>query len=167
MRRQLDHQEVNFNFEGAGGIVILDKLRTPDNIGMIIRLCVAFEMKKMIIITDVHSPPKHRIANISRLGTREILIEYKEDVVEVLNELKDLEHQIIGIELTSDSVNISEYDVKNNDKYALIFGNERVGVSNEALQLCDICLHIPISSKISSLNVSMAAAIAVQHFRKK
>lgn len=165
MRRQLNHQEVNFKFQGQGGIVILDKLRTPDNIGMIVRLCVAFELDKVVIITDVHSPPKHRIANISRLGTRKIEIEYNEDVVGVLKKLKDSNFRIIGIELTNDSIDLSEYLVTTQLKNVLIFGNERVGISEEALQLCDVCLHIPISSKISSLNVAMAAAIAVQHFR--
>ena len=165
MRRQLNHQEVNFKFQSQGGIVILDKLRTPENIGMIVRLCVAFELDKVIIITDEHSPPKHRIANISRLATREIKIEYNEDVVSVINKLKDSNNRIIGIELTNDSTDLSEYLVNNPNKNVLVFGNERVGISEEALQLCDVCLHIPISTKISSLNVAMAAAIAVQHFR--
>lgn len=166
MRKQLIHQEIKTDLKKSEGIIILDKLRTPENIGMIIRLGVAFAMSKIIIIEDKHSPGEKRIARISRSGIHKIETIYNSDIREIVGSLKNKNYKIIGIEITNDSQSISNYNFQKGEKFVLIFGNERNGISAETLNFCDICLHIPVSDTMSSLNVAMAAAIAIHSFTK-
>lgn len=133
---------------------------------MIIRLCVAFAINKVIIAEDTYSPGKKSISRISRSGIHLIETVYTADTVKTITSLKEENYRIIGIEITDDSQDIAEYIPPKDEKFVLVFGNEQRGISGETLDLCDLCLHISITNAMSSLNVAMAAAIAIHSFKR-
>ena len=74
---------------------------------------------------------------------------------------------IIGIEQTSDSISLNNFEVEVDKAYILIFGNEVNGISESVLQCVDYCIEIPQRGTKHSINVSVAAGIVTWHFAKR
>lgn len=164
MRNQLEFSEVSFRNVTHENILILDTLRTPGNIGMLLRSAVAFGFKKVINISEQADLISVRVKKSARSAFNHIEIIQKQDIVSEILDLKEEGYTIIGIELTNDSIPINEYTPDVKTKYAFILGNERNGINCEALRQCDLCLHIKINPALSSINVANAGAIAMYQF---
>ncbi len=164
LRIQLEFPDVTFNNITHENVLILDSLRTPGNIGMLLRSAVAFGFKKVIHIGDDEIIISTKVKKSARSAFDALDIIQKNNIEEEISNLKVSGYTVVGIELTNDSLNITDYVQDINTKYAFILGNERNGISSEALQLCDFCLHININPQLSSINVANAGAIVMFHF---
>ena len=142
-------------------IIILDNLRSLNNIGSIFRTCDSFNIEKVILCGICGTPP-HREINKTALGATEFVNwEYHKSATKVIDNLKKDNYQIISIEQTKDSTDLNSFFLKKKEKIAFVFGNEVKGVSNEILSISDNCLKIPQFGKKKSMNVSVCVGIVL------
>lgn len=140
-------------------IVILDNLRSLNNIGSIFRTCDALKIKKLFLCGICGSPPNREI-NKTALGSTDFVDwEYKKNILDVIKKLKDDNYKIISIEQTKKSVELNNFKVSKNDKVAFIFGNEVKGVSFDAINSSDLVIKIPQFGKKKSMNVSVCVGV--------
>jgi len=147
-------------------VIILDSVRSMHNVGAIFRTGDAFLIEKVVLCGITPQPP-HREIHKSALGaTESVDWIYEQDINIAIDKLKKENFNIIGIEQTSDSQMISGFEIKSDEKYALILGNEVEGISDEALPNVDVFLEIPQLGTKHSLNVSVCGGIVIWEFAK-
>lgn len=146
--------------------VVLDNVRSRHNIGSAFRTSDAFRAERIILCGISSTPPSPEIHK-SALGA-EFSVEwsYRESTVEAIKELKAAGYTVIGVEQTENSVSSDRFlngdmKLKREKKYAVIFGNEVHGISQDAVDLCDLTLEIPQWGTKHSLNVSVAIGIVL------
>jgi 23S rRNA (guanosine2251-2'-O)-methyltransferase len=148
-------------------IVVLDDIRSMHNVGSVFRTADAFVLEKIILCGFTPKPPHREIQKTALGATETVPWEAKDDIKEALTQLREAEYQIIGVEQTHNSTSLPEYNVDSQKKYAIVLGNEVEGVSDTALEQCHAVLEIPQSGTKHSLNISVAAGIALWHFYKE
>jgi 23S rRNA (guanosine2251-2'-O)-methyltransferase len=148
-------------------IVILDNVRSMHNIGSIFRTSDGFSIEK-IILCGITAQPSHREIEKTALGaTQSVDWVYFEDITDAINSLKKDEYQIIAIEQAENSIMLNHFIPDKTAKYALIFGNEVNGVSDEAMNLIDSCIEIPQFGTKHSFNIVVSAGIVLWDFFAK
>lgn len=148
-------------------VVILDNVRSMHNIGSIFRTSDGFAIEKIYLCGITAQPPHREIEKTALGATQSIEWAYSADVCDTINELKLDGYTIIAIEQAENSTMLNNYDPNNSMKYALIFGNEVNGVSDEAMNLIDICLEIPQFGTKHSFNIVVSAGIVLWDFFAK
>ena len=147
-------------------IVLLDNVRSGLNVGSVFRSSDAFAIEK-IILTGITPCPPHREINKTAIGaTTSVEWAYHEDATEALKSLKDEGYKLIGIEQTDESSALSSFKVDSHEQYALIFGNEVSGISENLLPFLDDAVEIAQYGTKHSLNVSVCAGIVLWTFTK-
>ena len=146
--------------------VILDNVRSRHNIGSAFRTSDAFRAERIVLCGISSTPPSPEFHK-SALGA-EFSVDwcYRESTVEAVRELKEAGCTVIGVEQTENSISTDrflngELSLEKDKKYAVIFGNEVHGISQEAVDLCDYTLEIPQWGTKHSLNVSVAIGIVL------
>lgn len=154
-------------------ILVLHNIRSCHNVGSLLRSADGFGVKTVYFsgITPypkIHDDPRlpHLKSKISKqisktaLGaekTLEILV--FEDLSEVTKKLKSEGFTIAAIEQSTTSVRLPDFSPP--DKLALVLGNEIDGLPKQEIELCDVCLEIPMHGNKESFNVSVAGAVAL------
>lgn len=146
--------------------VVLDNVRSMHNVGAVFRTADAFLIEKIVLCGITPQPPHREIHKAALGATESVDWMYAKDITEALGNLKSTNHQIIGIEQTSNSEIITDCQIMDEAKYALVLGNEVEGLSDEALHLYDRFLEIPQLGTKHSLNVSVCAGIVMWEFFK-
>lgn len=142
-------------------IVVLDDIRSLHNIGSVFRTSDAFLIEKIYLCGITAVPPNKEIHKTALGATETVTWEYAKDVLEVITKLKEEKVKIYSIEQTEKAVMLNDFTVANNEKYALIFGNEVKGVSQEAINESDGVIEIPQVGSKHSLNISVSAGIVI------
>ena len=146
--------------------VVLDNVRSLNNIGSVFRTSDAFRVEH-IALCGITATPPHREIHKTALGAEEsVEWSYHEDTVECVQGLKERGYRIYAVELAHDSLKLGTDRVAIDKPIALVFGNELDGVQESVMELCDGFLEIPQSGTKHSLNVSCAAAIAIWELYK-
>ena len=147
--------------------VVLDNVRSLNNIGSIFRTADAFGVEH-IALCGITATPPHREIHKTALGAEETVewSHYKE-TVECVEEMKLRGYVVYAVELAHDSIKLGGGRIAIDHPVALVFGNEIDGVQEEVMELCDGALEIPQYGTKHSLNVSCAAAIAIWEISKK
>lgn len=140
--------------------LILENLRSLHNVGSIFRTADGAGFDTVYLTGYTGTPPDRRIEKVS-LGAEDF-IEWKqvEDPVECVEQLKADGFHILALEQTSTSQDLMNFKTPDQD-FALILGNEVEGISPELINLADTCLEIPMRGQKGSLNVSIAAGVAM------
>jgi len=139
--------------------IVLDNIRSLHNVGSAFRTADAFRFEK-IFLTGITGVPPHREIHKTALGaTESVPWEYAEQVGDAVKRLKDSGYTIVVIEQTTESVALNTFTADPARKYALVFGNEVNGVSDEAIALADMALEIPQGGTKHSLNISVCVGI--------
>ena len=146
-------------------IVVLDHIQDTNNFGAITRSAAAFDFNIVCI-------PKKRSVNITERtfavssgGIENVNIVFYNSIFSLIKKLKSLDYWTVGLEMDTEE-DIS--NIKFNDqKVALFIGSEESGLSNEIQKKLDIISKINMNNKMESLNASVAAGIAMNHFFKK
>lgn len=142
-------------------IVLLDNIRSAYNVGSIFRTADAF-LIEAIFICGYTPPPTHRSVHKTALGAVETVDWLQFDKIEdAINQLKENDYKVYAIEQAEQSIALDKIQSSTQNKIAIIFGNEVVGVQDEAMQICDGCIEIPQHGMKHSLNVSVAAGIVL------
>lgn len=147
--------------------VVLDNVRSQNNIGSVFRTADAFRVEH-IALCGICSTPPHREIHKTALGAEEsVAWSYHEDTVACVRELKQQGYRVYAVELAHDSLKLDQDAVATDKPIALVLGNEIEGVQEEVISLCDGCLEIPQYGTKHSLNVSCAAAIVIWEMYKQ
>ena len=146
-------------------VLILENIRSVENTASIFRTADGFKVSKIILVGTTPAPldrfgrKRQDFAKVS-LGAEDMVSwEYQKEIESVIGELKEQGFQIIALEQTSYSKDLKS--LPKPDKFAVIVGNEITGVSKEALEASDVVAEIPMMGSKESLNVSVAAGVAL------
>jgi 23S rRNA (guanosine2251-2'-O)-methyltransferase len=144
--------------------VVLDNVRSMNNIGSIFRTSDGFAVEQ-ICLCGITAQPPHRDIEKTALGaTQSIAWAYYETPVEAIEQLRKDGYKIIAIEQAENSLMLNTFIPQKTEKYALIFGNEVNGVSDEAMELIDVCIEIPQFGTKHSFNIVVSAGIVLWDF---
>lgn len=148
-------------------IIILDDIRSLHNIGSVFRTADAFLVEKIYLCGITATPPNKEIHKTALGATDTVAWEYEKDVLTVVENLKKEKVKVFAIEQVENSKMLNDFEIHENEKYALIFGNEVKGVAQEAIVMADGVIEIPQLGTKHSLNVSVSAGIVVWDLFKK
>lgn len=142
-------------------IIILDDIRSLHNIGSVFRTADAFLIEKIYLCGITATPPNKEIHKTALGATDTVAWEYAKNVLEVIDTLQKENISVLAIEQVENSISLQEFEPKSGQKYALVFGNEVKGVSQEAIKKCEGTIEIPQLGTKHSLNISVSAGIVV------
>jgi len=166
--RKLTNEELNRKsiqeFKSSGKspfIIILDNVRSLNNIGSIFRSADAF-LVEAIWLCGITATPPHREIHKSALGaTESVDWKYYDSAVSAARELKDKGYILVSVEQTEGSVSLDRFFPEPGKRYALVFGHEIKGVSEEIVGMSDVCVEIPQYGTKHSFNVAVSAGIVL------
>ncbi len=144
-------------------VIILDNIRSLNNIGSFFRTADAFRINEIILCGITATPPHREIHKTALGATESVSWRYFEDIVDAIRDLKDKGYFIIAIEQTDDKIFLNDFNPSDYNKIAFIFGNEIKGVSDEVLELLDLSIEIPQYGTKHSLNVSVSGGLVLWH----
>ncbi len=147
--------------------VVLDSVRSMHNIGSVFRTSDGFAVEQIILCGITAQPPHREIEKTALGATQSVSWVYFSTVKEALQKLREDGYQIIAIEQAENSISLNNFQPKNKEKYALIFGNEVNGVSDEAMEMIDACIEIPQFGTKHSFNIVVSAGIVLWDFFAK
>ena len=147
--------------------IVLDDIRSLHNIGSVFRTADAFLIEKIVLCGITATPPNKEIHKTALGATETVAWKHHSDVLKVIKNLKKEGVIVLAIEQVESAVFLQDFEIDSEKKYALIFGNEVFGVSQEAVALCDGCIEIPQLGTKHSLNISVSAGIVVWDLFKK
>ena len=142
-------------------VIVLDNIRSMMNTGAVFRTADAFLLEGIYLCGFTATPPHREIHKTALGATESVAWQYFERTVDAVALLKKEGYVVLALEQTTQSIHLQEFHPEKDRKYAVVFGNEVKGVSNEVLALCDLCLEIPQFGTKHSLNVSVTAGIVV------
>ncbi|PIR53683.1 RNA methyltransferase [Candidatus Peregrinibacteria bacterium CG10_big_fil_rev_8_21_14_0_10_42_8] len=145
-------------------VLLAHNIRSLWNVGSFFRTSDAFCVEKIFLTGYTATPPRREISKTA-IGAEEwIKWEYQEDPTLLIKTLKNDGWTILALEITDQAQSIHEYSPS--AKTCLVLGHEVTGVPSDILALCDSTVMIPMMGKKESLNVSVAAGIALSHLKK-
>ena len=100
-------------------------------------------------------------------ATETVSWEYSENVLEVIEKLKSEGVKVYAIEQVESAIFLQDFEIENDQKYALVFGNEVFGVAQKAVEICNGTIEIPQLGTKHSLNIAVSAGIVIWDFFKK
>ncbi|MFN4300194.1 MAG: RNA methyltransferase [Thermaurantimonas sp.] len=146
--------------------IVLDSVRSMHNVGSIFRIADAYRIEKILLCGTTPTPPHREIHKTALGATESVTWAYIPDILHAIRILKEEDYNLIAVEQATDS--ITPADLPNlcaqYQKFALIFGHEVLGVSQEAIDRCDYCLELPQYGTKHSLNISVCAGIVIYEF---
>jgi 23S rRNA (guanosine2251-2'-O)-methyltransferase len=148
-------------------VVILDDIRSLNNIGSFFRTADAFNISKIYLCGITACPPNKDIHKTALGATETITWEYRNSTLEACEELKKEGFTLCSIEQTEKTTFLQNIHELSGDKFALVFGNEVNGVNQEVVNASDYVIEIPQFGTKHSLNVSVCAGVVMWEFCKK
>ncbi|MDO5972174.1 RNA methyltransferase [Flavivirga aquimarina] len=142
-------------------IIILDNIRSLNNIGSVFRTSDAFLIEK-IYLCGITATPPHKDIHKTALGSTDTVDwEYIENTMDLVEKLKTENIKICSIEQAENATMLNNFKIEPNTKYALVFGNEVKGVSQEVVSTSDTVIEIPQFGTKHSLNISVSCGVVV------
>lgn len=148
-------------------IVVLDNIRSLNNVGSVFRSSDAFKLEKIYLCGVTATPPNAEIHKTALGAEDSMEWEYVEDTKAVVAKLKQEGYKIFAVEQVQNSIMLDRVELDKTNKYVLILGNEVKGVQQEVVDMCDFAVEIPQFGTKHSLNVSVAGGIVIWEFFKK
>jgi tRNA G18 (ribose-2'-O)-methylase SpoU len=142
-------------------ILILDDVRSLHNIGSVFRTADAFLIEKIYLCGITATPPNKEIHKTALGATDTVAWEYVANVLDVIQKLQAQAVEVYAVEQVEGAVFLQDFAVKQQQKYALVFGNEVFGVNQTAVSLSDGCIEIPQLGTKHSLNISVSTGIVI------
>lgn len=148
-------------------IVVLDNIRSLNNIGSIFRTCDGFRLEA-VYLCGISAQPPHRDIQKTALGaTESVPWKYFEKTVDAIHFLKSKNYQVYAVEQAEGSLKLGDFIPDFSKKTALIFGNEVKGVQQEAIDISDACIEIPQQGTKHSFNISISVGIVLWEMSQK
>ncbi len=149
--------KLDYSEKQDGPIIVTYKLKSPENMGHIIRLASNFGCRKIVFIGNKDEVRASKIKKVAGAAFSQVdWAFYSEE-----NWLEEIpgDYSLVGIETDKSSKNLAESKLP--EKMAVFLGNEIHGIPVELLKKCESVFHIPMLGKIKSMNVSHACSVAI------
>ncbi len=166
--RKLDNNELNRlsisefkNSKKTPIIVVLDDVRSLNNIGSVFRTSDAFLIEKIYLCGITGIPPNKEINKTALGSTDTVAWEYSDNILNVIATLKENNCKVFAIEQVENAIFLDSFAVESATTYALVFGNEVFGVNQNVIEQCDGTIEIPQLGTKHSLNIAVSAGIVI------
>jgi tRNA G18 (ribose-2'-O)-methylase SpoU len=148
-------------------VVILDNIRSLNNIGSVFRTSDAFAIES-VALCGITAQPPHREINKTALGaTDSVEWNYYPETSEAINDFRNRGYKISSIEQAENSISLERFKISKEDRIAIIMGHEVNGVSQEAIDLSDGVIEIPQDGTKHSLNISVSPGVVLWDISSK
>lgn len=142
-------------------LIILDNIRSLNNIGSVFRTSDAFLIEK-IYLCGITATPPHKDIHKTALGSTETVAwEYVENTLELVNRLKTNGVKVCSIEQAENATMLNDFTPQQQTTYALVFGNEVKGVAQDVVSASDLVIEIPQYGTKHSLNISVSVGVVI------
>jgi tRNA G18 (ribose-2'-O)-methylase SpoU len=148
-------------------VVVLDNVRSMNNIGSVFRTSDAFRIESIALCGITATPPNKEIHKTALGATESVEWRYFNRTSDALDEYRKKGYLICSIEQTEGSVMLESFPISTKERYLLVFGHEIRGVDQDVVRMSDHCLEIPQYGTKHSLNISVSAGIVVWEFFRK
>ncbi|TDQ28733.1 RNA methyltransferase [Tenacibaculum caenipelagi] len=142
-------------------IVVLDNIRSLNNIGSVFRTSDAFLIEKIYLCGITATPPNKEIHKTALGATESVDWEYIENTIDLVKKLQTENVKVLSIEQAENSTMLDTFTPETNQKYAVVFGNEVKGVQQEVVSSSDMCIEIPQVGTKHSLNISVSCGVVL------
>ncbi|WP_323788456.1 RNA methyltransferase [Psychroserpens sp.] len=142
-------------------IIILDNIRSLNNIGSVFRTSDAFLIEKVYLCGITATPPHNDIRKTALGSTESVAWEYVENTLELVETLKAEGTTIISIEQAERAIMLNDFQPESKQTYALVFGNEVKGVAQDVVDASNLVIEIPQFGTKHSLNISVSCGVVV------
>lgn len=173
-RRKLNVEELNRisieEFQEAEKIplvVVLDNVRSQNNIGSVFRTSDAFRVQEIVLCGITATPPNAEIHKTALGAEDSVKWRYLEETSEAIRQLKADGYTVFSVEQTENSLSLETIRLDKTQKYAVVLGHEVHGVQQQVIDVSDGCIEIPQYGTKHSLNVSVTAGIVIWDFFKQ
>lgn len=141
--------------------VVLDNVRSMNNVGSVFRSSDAFRVEKIMLCGITPTPP-HREINKTALGaTDTVPWDYCNDTLQAVQRLKAQGYLVYAVEQTKDSIKLQDFTLANQSPIAIIFGNEVDGVDQKVIDICHGVIEIEQWGTKHSLNIAVTCGIVL------
>jgi tRNA G18 (ribose-2'-O)-methylase SpoU len=141
--------------------VILDNIRSCNNIGSVFRTSDALLIEKVILCGITATPPNKDIHKTALDAEKSVPWEYFEETEDAVHRLKENGYRVFAVEQVENSISLPDFTPKKDQKLALVFGNEVKGVQQSVVNSCDGAIEIPQYGTKHSFNISVSAGIVL------
>ena len=168
MHRKLQNEELNRisteEFKQAAKlpvVIILDNIRSQNNVGSVFRTSDAFRIEK-IFLCGITSTPENREVHKTALGAEDAVAwEYVKETRDIVDRLKEEGYRIFSVEQAENTLSLEDLSITLDEKYALVFGNEVKGVQQDIIDRSHACVEIPQFGTKHSFNISVTVGIVL------
>ncbi len=145
-------------------VVVLDNVRSAQNIGAFFRTGDAFAIERVCLCGITATPPSREIHKSSLGAEFTVAWQHFASTTECLQQLRTEGYTLVAIEQVEGASMLDEFAIAEGSRYALVFGNEVMGVAQEAVDMCDTAIEIPQLGTKHSLNVSVSGGVVLWRF---
>lgn len=148
-------------------IVVLDNIRSLNNVGSVFRTSDAFLVEAIYPCGITATPPNPEIHKTALGAEHSVTWQYFEDTVDAVKQLQENDYTVFAVEQVENSVMLDNLQLDSEKKYAIVMGNEVKGVQQTVVDACNGCIEIPQYGTKHSLNVSVTTGIVIWDFFKQ
>ena len=148
-------------------VLVLDNIRSQNNIGSIFRTADAFRLESIYLCGITATPPHREIHKTALGATESVDWRYFPSTLEAISELKARNYKVLAIEQTHKGTLLTQFVPTDDDKLALVFGNEVNGIEEVVINQAHTCIEIPQFGTKHSLNISVSVGIVLWDFFTK
>ena len=145
-------------------VVVLDNVRSMQNVGAFFRTGDAFAVEKIILCGITATPPARDIHKTALGAEMTVAWSYCEQTAEAVTRLKEEGYRVLAVEQVEGAVMLNDFRAEEGVKYALVFGNEVAGVDQTVVDLSDGAIEIPQVGTKHSINVSVSGGVVLWNF---
>lgn len=145
-------------------VIVLDDVRSMNNVGSFFRTCDAFAAEKIVLCGITGTPPDREIHKTALGAENTVAWVYLKNALDSLADLRSEGYTLVAVEQVDGAVMLQDFVCEPGKKYALIFGNEVAGVDQQIVSMCDAAIEIPQAGTKHSLNVSVSGGVVLWHF---
>jgi len=160
---ELDRLEISEfkDAEKSPILIVLDNIRSLNNIGSVFRTSDAFLIEKIYLCGITAQPPHNDIRKTALGSTETVDWEYAENTLDIIEKLKADKVKICAIEQAENAMMLNDFKPQPDTKYAFVFGNEVKGVTQDVVNISDTVIEIPQFGTKHSLNISVSAGVVI------
>jgi tRNA G18 (ribose-2'-O)-methylase SpoU len=141
--------------------VVLDNIRSCNNIGSVFRTSDALLIEKVILCGISATPPNKEIHKTALDAEKSVPWSYFEETEDAVKQLKESGYRVFAVEQVENSISLPDFTPEKDQKLALVFGNEVKGVQQSVVNICDGAIEIPQYGTKHSFNISVSAGIVL------
>ena len=148
-------------------VVVLDNIRSCNNIGSFFRTSDALLVQKIYLCGITATPPNAEIHKTALDAEKTVEWEYFAETEEAVRNLQTEGFKVFAIEQVENSIKLPDFTPLQNEKLAVVFGNEVKGVQQKVVNICNGSIEIPQFGTKHSFNVSVSAGIVLWDISQK